>query len=65
MTQVMPEQIIERLAAEVTLSPEPPSEDLRNALRQLVFEVQTGSEPERPVDWAYQVMLAVQQRHDG
>ena len=56
-------KIIERLAAEVTLSPEPPADLLAQALEQLVMEIQTGEEPERPLDWAKIISDSVACRH--
>lgn len=59
------EKLVAKLAGEVTLSPEPPSIDLRMALEQLIDEVETGQEPQRPIDWAQQVAQSVSERHSG
>jgi hypothetical protein len=55
--------VARKLAQEVTLSPDEPDEQLERALTQLVLQVQTGEEPERPLDWASIVADAVAARH--
>lgn len=57
------EEVIAQLAQQVTQSPDAPDGMLKLALEQLVHQVTTGKEPEKPVDWAFQVSQAVACRH--
>lgn len=64
MSQVITkEQLIARLASDVTRSPEEPTNELSSALEQLVDRIMTGQEPAKPLDWAFAVAQAVNCRY--